>query len=149
MSGTKEHTKDTARVVAGLKAAVHNPNVSDEAKDNALKRLEEMGQSADPITPAQAKATQTAAAEAHEKNVLRGYKAATSNPNVSEEAKQHAREVLEAAGIQHKLDTHSDEEHQHRVLAGYKAAIHNPNVSAAAKQHAREYLADSGFTDVI
>jgi hypothetical protein len=47
------------------------------------------------------------------------------DPHVSEEAKQHAREVLEAAGIQHKLDTHSEEEHQHRVLAGYKAAIHS------------------------
>ncbi|KAG1904300.1 Conidiation protein 6-domain-containing protein [Suillus fuscotomentosus] len=149
MSGTSEHTKDTARVVAGLKAAVHNPNVSSEAKENALKRLEEMGQSADPITPAQTKATQSAAAEAHEKNVLRGYKAATSNPHVSEEAKKHAREVLDAAGIQHELDTsHSEEEHQHRVLAGYKAAIHNPNVSAAAKEHAREFLADSGVTDL-
>lgn len=48
-----------------------------------------------------------------------------ADPNVSEEAKQHAREVLEAAGIQRKLDTHSEEEHQHRVLAGYKAAIHS------------------------
>lgn len=145
-----------------------------------MKRLEEMGQSADTITPTQAKATQSAAAEAHEKNVLRGYKAATSStsvavgaqrllifadPHVSEEAKQHAREVLEAAGIQRKLDTHSEEEHQHRVLAGYKAAIHSkicfrttqcllimcvpdPNVSAAAKQHAREYLADSGVTNL-
>ncbi|KAG2153665.1 Conidiation protein 6-domain-containing protein [Suillus bovinus] len=138
-----EHTKDTARVVAGLKAAVHNPNVSEEAKENAMKRLEEMGQ---------VSRTHHANADkgysAHEKHVLRGYKAATSNPNVSEEAKQHAREVLEAAGIQHKLDAHSEEEHQHRVIAGYKAAIHNPNVSAAAKQHAREFLADSGVTNL-
>ncbi|KAJ8590392.1 hypothetical protein M405DRAFT_164377 [Rhizopogon salebrosus TDB-379] len=141
MSGHKEHTKDTARVVAGLKAAVHNPNVSNEAKENAMKRLEEMGQTADPSPPSQGK---SAADEAHERNVLRGYKAATSNPNVSDEAKQHAREVLEAAGIHQRLDTHSDEEHQNRVLAGYKAAIHNPNVSVAAKVHARQYLTDSG-----
>jgi hypothetical protein len=48
-----------------------------------------------------------------------------ADPNVSEEAKQHAREVLEAAGIHQRLETHSDEEHQNRVLAGYKAAIHS------------------------
>ncbi|KAG0708339.1 Conidiation protein 6-domain-containing protein [Suillus ampliporus] len=147
MSGSKEHTKDAARVIAGLKAAVHNPNVSSEAKDNALRRLEEMGQSADPAVPTQERAAQTAASEAHEKHVLRGYKAATSNPNVSEEAKQHAREVLEAAGIHQQLETHSDEEHHIRVLAGYKAAIHNPNVSPEAKKHAREFLADNGVTE--
>ncbi|OAX39103.1 hypothetical protein K503DRAFT_740077 [Rhizopogon vinicolor AM-OR11-026] len=141
MSGHKEHTKDSARVIAGLKAAVHNPHVSNEAKENAMKRLEEMGQTADPSPPTQGR---SAADEAHEKNVLRGYKAATSNPHVSEQAKQHAREVLEAAGIYQKLDIHSDEEHQHRVLAGYKAAIHNPNVSAEAKEHAKEYLSQSG-----
>jgi hypothetical protein len=76
-TGHKEHTKDTARVVAGLKAAVHNPNVSNEAKENAMKRLEEMGQTADPSPPSQGK---SAADEAHERNVLRGYKAATSSP---------------------------------------------------------------------
>lgn len=74
--GHKEHTKDTARVVAGLKAAVHNPNVSNEAKENAIKRLEEMGQTADSNLPTQGK---SAADDAHERNVLRGYKAATSS----------------------------------------------------------------------
>jgi len=74
--GHKEHTKDTARVIAGLKAAVHNPNVSNEAKENAMKRLEEMGQTADASPPEQGK---SAADDAHERNVLRGYKAATSS----------------------------------------------------------------------
>ncbi|KAI0334405.1 hypothetical protein GY45DRAFT_33457 [Cubamyces sp. BRFM 1775] len=34
-------------------------------------------------------------AEAHAQNVARGHKAAISNPNVSEEAKEHSRQVLE------------------------------------------------------
>ncbi|KAI0639929.1 Conidiation protein 6-domain-containing protein, partial [Trametes polyzona] len=36
-----------------------------------------------------------AASEAHAQNVARGHKAAISNPNVSEEAKEHSRQVLE------------------------------------------------------
>lgn len=35
--------KDPTRVAAGLKAAMHNPNVSAEAKDSAAQRLEEIG----------------------------------------------------------------------------------------------------------
>ncbi|KAI8981148.1 Conidiation protein 6-domain-containing protein [Trametes punicea] len=33
--------------------------------------------------------------EAHAQNVARGHKAAINNPNVSEEAKEHSRQVLE------------------------------------------------------
>jgi hypothetical protein len=31
------------RVAGGYKAAIHNPNVSEEAKENAQQRLDEMG----------------------------------------------------------------------------------------------------------
>lgn len=75
-AGHKEHTKDSARVVAGLKAAVHNPNVSGDAKKHVMERLEAMGETAESGLPAQRK---SAADEAHERNVLRGYKAATSS----------------------------------------------------------------------
>ncbi len=34
--------KDTAHVVAGLKGAINNPNVSDEAKAQASTRLQEI-----------------------------------------------------------------------------------------------------------
>ena len=37
-----EH-KDPSRVAAGLKASLHNPHVSDEAKRHAQERLESMG----------------------------------------------------------------------------------------------------------
>ena len=35
--------KDTTRVAAGLKAAIHNPNVSEEAKERAADKLEQIG----------------------------------------------------------------------------------------------------------
>ena len=35
--------KDTTRVAAGLKAAINNPNVSEEAKDNAEQKLHQLG----------------------------------------------------------------------------------------------------------
>jgi hypothetical protein len=36
-----EH-KDPGRVAAGLKAAIHNPNVSEEAKERAAEKLEKL-----------------------------------------------------------------------------------------------------------
>ena len=49
---------------------------------------------------------------------------ACADDNTSAEAKQHAREVLTAAGYQVEKPTGStDEEHETRVMAGYKAAL--------------------------
>ncbi|KAF8896595.1 hypothetical protein BD779DRAFT_1668356 [Infundibulicybe gibba] len=129
-SNNAQHEKDPARVAAGLKAAIHNPNVSEEAKDRAAQRLEEMDvPTADP---------QPTAVPPENKHVLAGYKATLHNENTSEEAKAHAREILSAAGY-HEDDPDSDT-HNTRVLAGYKAALSNPRISAAAKLHALEYL---------
>ena len=36
--------KDQTRVAAGLKAAIHNPNVSEDAKESAAQRLEHMSE---------------------------------------------------------------------------------------------------------
>ncbi|KIJ67543.1 hypothetical protein HYDPIDRAFT_166106 [Hydnomerulius pinastri MD-312] len=136
-----EHSKDSARVAAGLKAAIHNPNVSEEAKEHAMSKLREMGHGVERSSDAYGGATTTGQQESR---VLGGYKATLSNPNTSEEAKQHAEEVLQAAGIQGRQAGVSNEEHDTRVLAGYKAALHNPRVSDAAKQHAREFLEEHG-----
>jgi hypothetical protein len=76
--------------------------------------------------------------------MLGGYKATLSNDRTSEQAKAHAREVLEAAGIKVEGGESNTDEHQVRVLAGYKAALSNPNVSAEAKNHAREFLREHG-----
>lgn len=58
--------KNPERVAAGLKAAVHNPNVSEEAKERAIDRLESMGE----------ETYIGNASDGHETNrVLGGYKA--------------------------------------------------------------------------
>ncbi|KAI8975919.1 Conidiation protein 6-domain-containing protein [Trametes punicea] len=139
---------DEKRVAAGLKAAVHNPNVSEEAKERAQERLESMGTSADETSRNRGTNYPVGSTDeaGHETNrVLGGYKATLHNPRTSEEAKRHAREILEADGYQfERPEGVSEDEHQKRVNAGYKAALNNPRVSEEAKQHAREYLKEHG-----
>jgi len=128
---SKRVNQDPARVAAGLKATIHNPNTSEEAKDRAAQRLETMGE-----TPAQ---------ETHLTNrEAGGYKATLQNEHASEKAKQHAREILEADGYSVRPADSTDEAHRVRVMAGYKAALHNPRVSDDAKEHAREVLKQNG-----
>ncbi|KAM6501070.1 Conidiation protein 6 domain containing protein [Amanita muscaria] len=110
--------KNPSRIAAGLKAAVHNPRVSEEAKESATERLQQMGAEAETT---QETATQTERAsptgtsqrrhstgsEAQmtegksESRVMGGYKAALKNPRVSEEAKEHAEEILEQHHVHH------------------------------------------------
>ncbi|RDB19737.1 Conidiation-specific protein 6 [Hypsizygus marmoreus] len=94
-----EHTK---RVLAGYKASLNNPRVSEEAKQHArdfLKQHEAYGerQSREILSAAGYHERVSDEAE-HNKRVLAGYKAALINPNVSEEAKVHAREYLKEHG---------------------------------------------------
>ncbi|OSC97077.1 hypothetical protein PYCCODRAFT_1455092 [Trametes coccinea BRFM310] len=142
---------DEKRVAAGLKAAVHNPNVSEEAKERAQERLQHMGTSAEETGRSRGNAGGGHAVGStdqagHETNrVLGGYKATLHNPNTSAEAKRHAREILEADNYQYdRPEGVTEDEHQKRVNAGYKAALNNPRVSEEAKQHAREYLQEHG-----
>lgn len=63
-------------MISGLKASIHNPNVSEEAKDRARHRLADLGDTKDLG------------------HVISGLKASIHNPNVSEEAKDRARHRL-------------------------------------------------------
>ncbi|KAI0330282.1 hypothetical protein GY45DRAFT_1370857 [Cubamyces sp. BRFM 1775] len=74
-------------VARGLKAAISNPNNSEEAKERAQERLEQMDDSGE-----------LNSREAHEDNVAIGHKAAISNPNISEEAKERSAQALEEMG---------------------------------------------------
>ncbi|KAG6897509.1 hypothetical protein C0992_000939 [Termitomyces sp. T32_za158] len=107
--------KDTLRVAAGLKATVHNPKVSDEAKASANERLHQMGTSVE--EPA-SKAHKTDAdvggydegygeenlkeleddVQRYNQQQLGGFKTTLKNSNASEEKKQHAKQVLEEYG---------------------------------------------------
>ncbi|KAJ6111323.1 hypothetical protein N7523_007384 [Penicillium sp. IBT 18751x] len=79
-------------------------------------------------------------------NAMRGYKATLSNPKVSNEAKQHARYILdnEIGGDEPRKEIHTAQGKRSRdttrVAAGYKAAQHNSNVTSEAKQRAGEKL---------
>ncbi|KAI0335373.1 hypothetical protein GY45DRAFT_1317328 [Cubamyces sp. BRFM 1775] len=75
-------------------------------------------------------------------NVARGLKAAISNPNNSEEAKERAAERLQQMEASGELD--SREAHEDNVAIGHKAAMHNPNVSQEAKEHSAQVLDDLG-----
>lgn len=96
-------------------------------------------------------------------NMARGHKANLSNPNTSEESKEHSKEVLKKLGGEdafyskddddqpqggndqggHKNQT--DEKDPKRVAAGLKSAINNPedshrHVSEQARKEAQEKL---------
>jgi len=95
-------------------------------------------------------------------NVMGGYKATISNPNVSDAAKAHAEQVLNngAQNLQPSRTTsrtsdtirtdHGPEAtgthsvNQNNVMGGYKATISNPNVSDQAKAHAEQVLNNNG-----
>ncbi|KZT06870.1 uncharacterized protein LAESUDRAFT_759040 [Laetiporus sulphureus 93-53] len=70
-------------IARGLKAAISNPHNSEEAKEHASERLQEVQESGD-----------FSLSEAHEANVATGHKAALSNPNVSDDAKKYSAKVL-------------------------------------------------------
>ncbi|KAI9883901.1 MAG: hypothetical protein M1823_004315 [Watsoniomyces obsoletus] len=74
-------------------------------------------------------------------NVAGGHKATINNPNVSEEAKQHSKEVLENefnGGDVGK--TKNDNKNPNNVAGGLKATLNNPNTSDEAKESAKERL---------
>ncbi|KAJ3534394.1 hypothetical protein NM688_g7144 [Phlebia brevispora] len=72
-------------------------------------------------------------------NVARGLKAAISNPNNSEEARERAQERLDEMNSRGQL---GQQAHEAQIRTGHKAAINNPNVSLEAKQHSREVVED-------
>ncbi|KAL2760567.1 hypothetical protein ACRALDRAFT_2024523 [Sodiomyces alcalophilus JCM 7366] len=89
-----ETEKEPDSIARGHKATIANPNTSEQAKEHSRKVLAEEFQ--EPYD--KPNRSQDDRPEPHEKdpgNVARGLKASISNPGVSEEAKQHARERLE------------------------------------------------------
>ncbi|EAU84012.1 hypothetical protein CC1G_11450 [Coprinopsis cinerea okayama7 len=84
-------SKNAGNVAGGLKASINNPNVSEQAKDNARQRLEDedLGDITD----------RESSSDKNEGNVIGGYKATLKNPRVSEEAKKKAEDVLKDKDI--------------------------------------------------
>jgi hypothetical protein len=158
---------------------LHNPNVSEQAKENAARRLQEMGteDNGHATTTTTTKAVRIEIEEEEEEDQLaedtitapeltdrqigacidrlvavsNDEAQLATNPSyavrfpreqitqreannsldaaTSESAKEHSREILDAAGISvdhaGKPERGTEEEHEVRVLAGYKAALHS------------------------
>ncbi|KDQ15299.1 hypothetical protein BOTBODRAFT_174143 [Botryobasidium botryosum FD-172 SS1] len=128
------------RVLGGYKAALHNPRVSEAAKEHAAEVLDQHGEH----VSGHDLRSSTSPQNEHDKHVLAGYKSTLSNPNTSVEAKAHAREVLHEEGVLRDDNLGDDSAHSNRVLGGYKATLKNPNVSEEAKAHARSVLESHG-----
>ncbi|KAH9975203.1 Conidiation protein 6-domain-containing protein [Russula compacta] len=87
---------DINRVAGGHKAAIHNPNVSAQAKEHSRQVVEEIQDSG--AVREGGSVEQSSPLDADGKNdnrVLGGYKATLKNPNVTDEAKERARQVLQ------------------------------------------------------
>ncbi|KAH8978197.1 Conidiation protein 6-domain-containing protein [Lactarius hatsudake] len=82
------------RVVGGHKAAMHNPNVSAEAKEHSRQVVEGI-QGSGAVQDDYSAKPSLATGDKEESRVIGGYKAALKNPNVSEEAKERAQQILE------------------------------------------------------
>ncbi|KAM9874813.1 conidiation protein [Verticillium dahliae] len=81
-------------------------------------------------------------------NVVRGHKATITNPNTSDEAKEHSHQVLENEyGETYDRPNRSQgdrpeqpDKDQGNVARGLKASISNPGVSEDAKEDAKKKL---------
>jgi len=75
-------------------------------------------------------------------NVAAGLKATLNNPNVSDEAKEHAVQRLESEFNLVPVQESGHTKDPDKVKQGMKAAIHNPNVSEGKKEELRHKLED-------
>ncbi|KAK4093776.1 hypothetical protein Purlil1_2110 [Purpureocillium lilacinum] len=77
-----------------------------------------------------------------EAQIAGGHKATLNNPNVSDEAKEHSRQVLENEFNGGDVPKSGDTENKNpgNVVGGLKATLKNPNVSEEAKESAKERL---------
>ncbi|KAF5374804.1 hypothetical protein D9758_000110 [Tetrapyrgos nigripes] len=129
--------KNPANVAGGLKATINNPNTSQEAKDNARERLNDMQGAFSEVSQ-----------EQHEHHVLGGYKATLNNDRASDEAKAKARNVLDNAERGQfdnfeSGDQDSSDQHRNHVLGGHKATLNNSNVPESTKEHSKEILEEN------
>ncbi|KAI0291896.1 Conidiation protein 6-domain-containing protein [Russula brevipes] len=84
------------RVAGGHKAAMHNPNTSAQAKEQSRQIVEEIqGSGAVHDDGTTKPSSRLDVGDKDESRVLGGYKATVKNPNVSDEAKQRAQQILE------------------------------------------------------
>ncbi|KAI9701100.1 MAG: hypothetical protein M1836_001769 [Candelina mexicana] len=77
-------------------------------------------------------------------NIAGGHKATLNNPKVSDEAKQHSKEVLDSEFDGGNVGGDNTEKNPNRVAGGLKATTNNPNLSEDTKKEAEEKLKAMG-----
>ncbi|KAH7631424.1 putative conidiation-specific expression protein [Sordaria sp. MPI-SDFR-AT-0083] len=92
---SEDSAKDPENVLRGHKATLNNPQQSDAAKEHSKQVLENADE---PYDQSSSDTKTTDQGEKDPGNVARGLKAAISNPGVSEEAKESAKEKLKSLG---------------------------------------------------
>ncbi|KAI1389832.1 uncharacterized protein F4822DRAFT_428171 [Hypoxylon trugodes] len=77
-----------------------------------------------------------------EAQVAGGHKATLNNPKVSQEAKDHSKQVLENEFNGGDVPKAGDDDNKNpgNVAGGLKATINNPKISDEAKQSAQDRL---------
>jgi len=135
-----------SHVIGGYRATLSNEKASDRAKKHAREMLEKAGVNPDERPSEENKLSSNEATDSH---VIGGYRATLTNAKSSEEAKAHAREMLELAGVNpderadpnaNRENLSEEEKHRHHVEGGYKATLSNENASKEAKEHAQAML---------
>ncbi|KAL2117620.1 hypothetical protein VTJ04DRAFT_7280 [Mycothermus thermophilus] len=92
---SEDYRGEQENILRGYKATISNPQTSQQAKDKARKELEAYDE---PYDASQASHGSKQEGEKDPGNVARGLKASISNPGVSEEAKERAKEKLAKLG---------------------------------------------------
>ncbi|KAK2460759.1 hypothetical protein APHAL10511_007229 [Amanita phalloides] len=143
-----ERAKNTERVIRGLKASIHNPRVSPEAKAHAEERLREMGQV---FEPRQTTKSTVGAGRRRSGRKARRTSAGSKSTQIADRQREEAREVASEPrelGTEQRQasEPHTPEptqplnKHEARVLGGYKATLSKKGISEEAKRHARQVL---------
>ncbi|TEB25503.1 hypothetical protein FA13DRAFT_1898284 [Coprinellus micaceus] len=117
-------------VIRGLKAAIHNPNASQEAKERDIQRLQEMG--AEPPND------MTSSADVPAHNLRSAPKIFLKLDDMEESMRKTTKQLLAESAEPEggKMSNH--------VLGGYGATLTNPRTSEGAKQHAEQVLEENG-----
>jgi len=121
-------SKDPARVAAGLKAAINNPNVSEDAKERAMNQLDGLGNKLSSSSPPQTQ----------RRSGRRG--SVSASPQSSPARERAPRRPSTDSDDDEKHVNFVDEEQPKRILEGYRDALHDPTIDEDEKTHARELL---------
>ncbi|OJT04281.1 Conidiation-specific protein 6 [Trametes pubescens] len=87
------------QIAGGHKAAINNPNVSEEAKEHSRQQLGGEYDDETEFTESRGSGGRKEASEGKDETRQNaGFKGVLKNPNAGEEAKEHAKQILEERG---------------------------------------------------